>query len=258
MFWVNLVLSIWVILMVILIFVLKWKIARSLWAILRMFAFFDGLTSFVLMLVLLPWIALHELCHAILLILSGFGIKEIGLFPKMTEQGFRLGYVQPAGTGDRVFSGYVYIAPLLLGSGVVALYLHYGFGVPWWLFWRSPEIILTTFGQVFRIVFLPRRWTKLYLLFMMGNGAIPGESDWGRFLRGLFVTLLTLSIVGSAVLTLAPQIVADPEPYVEGWLTVLSVLAIQFTFVAMMDVVAFLFLFLPGSFARHVLLGRQE
>jgi len=75
--------------------------------------------------------------------------------------------------------------------------------------------------------------------------------------RFLAATLLTLVIGSVAIATVGLRILSDPT-VVEGWLSILSMLAIQLTIVATMDIVVYLILLFPGSLAKPFALRRLE
>ena len=257
MLWSSLLLSFWVALMVFLISWLGGQIVWLFWHILQAIPIVRCLGRLILAFVFFPGVVLHELCHAVILTLAGFKVVKIWLFPKITETEFELGSTVPGNGGDTMFAGYIYAAPLLLGSAVVTLLLRYGFHIPWPLLLRPPEEVLSAFVDVARSILSRRSWLMIYLLFALGNGAMPGYTDWQGLCQFLIATFLTLVIASFSIVTVAFKVLSDPT-YVKWWLSLLSMLAIQFTIVAVIDVPVYLVLFFPGSAAQQLRRSRLE
>jgi len=249
-----LLLSCWTVLMLFLIYQLGQAIGRFVWFILRAIPLLGCVAHLILGMTFLPWVLLHELCHALMLKLAGGKIKKIWLFPAIAEGGLELGSVIPAEMGSPMFWGFVGVAPLLLGVVAINLLLRYGFGIPWVAMMPPPEQFWQTLWNMVRRILGSGNGLMLYLFFMLGNGMMPSLTDWKMALQMFVSMLLVLIVAGAAVIGVSFNVVSQPV-YVDLWLALLTMIAIQCTLVAAMDFSIWLILVLPGSLAMHIRQG---
>jgi len=188
---------------------------------------------------------MHEISHAIVAKLAGSEIVAISLFPEETEQRLTLGYVEHRGA-DEMFLGLVGMAPLFMGSMIVTLLLRYGFSISWSLLLDNPGRLTSTIAKVAGLILSRRSPIMLYLLFAFGNGSMPSYSDWrywGRTLAILTICCLAIGIVMSQV---APNTI-----YIERWLSILSMLIVEFTMICAMNVLIYSLLVFPAALIGH-------
>ena len=77
---------------------------------------------------------------------------------------------------------------------------------------------------------------------------MPGVTDWQAVVRFLGVLLVTLLVATGALLTVGSSVLLDPDSF-DWWLSGLSMLAVQLTLLAVMDLVVWLVLLVPGTLA---------
>lgn len=247
---IGLALSIWIVLMLLMVYRLQGDIVIFGWSMLSMIPIVRHLVVPILGLVFLPFVALHELSHAVLRFLAGFKIRRISLFPEFVEGGIRLGYVESEPPGDQIFVGYIAAAPLVLGSVVILGFLRYVFDVPWIVLLSRHERLLTTFADVLDAIFANGNLVTYYLFFMLANGAMPGSTDWAKVLRGLIGTFAILALVTVILVVVGGDVLLSRDNW-DWWLSALSLLAIAFTLVAVMDAVVWLIMLPVGSLAKR-------
>lgn len=249
MLWRTVLPSLWVVSMVAAITALIGWCVGLLWYMLRAIPIVRCLAHLFTFFIFLPLTIVHELSHALLLMLAGFKIKRINLFPKVTEQGIELGSVEAAGTGELKFAGYAYLAPLLVGSALLALYMRFAFDIPWTILLESPRYFFNTLFDVIRLVIKRGNLFTIYGLFMLGNATMPSQPDWQEACKLLAAIVLTMVIASAATAVVAFKLISDPRTW-EWWLAALNLLAVQFTVIAALDLLVYLILLIPGSIAK--------
>jgi len=253
---IGLALSVWIVLMLLMIYRLQGDIVIFGWSMLSMTPIVRHLVVPIFGLLFLPLVALHEFAHAVLRFLAGFKIQRISLFPKVVEGGIRLGYVESDSPGDQIFVGYIAAAPLVLGSVVTLGFLRYVFQVPWIVLLSRHERLLTTFADVLDALLARGNVVTFYLFFMLANGAMPGSTDWGKVFRGLIGTFAILAVVTVFLVVVGGDVLLSRDNW-DWWLSALSLLAIAFTLVAVMDAVVWLLLMPVGSIAKRAWIRRM-
>ncbi len=222
------------------------------------------LTEIILGLIFFPSTLLHEVCHLIMLKLAGFEGQTLNLLPKIaTERNAQghlvgnlvMGSTTPGQSGDAQFLGLVYVAPLLLGTIVFVLIFPAGFGIPWKALLRPYDELWATFKDIWSATIFSGNWIMLYLLFSFGNGSMPGSSDWKSACKYLLSILGFLTLCSVVIITIMPSVITD-YVYIDLWLSILAMLVAELGLVVLIDLIIFLLLLVPSSFARPFCLDK--
>ncbi len=246
--WSGLALSLWIVLMLLMIYQLKWGIIYFVWGILEGIPIARHLTRWIVGLMFLPLTALHELSHAVIDLLAGHRLERISLLPELVDGEIRLGFVGYRPTGDVIFFGYMAAAPLFVGSLVVLGVLCALFRIPVMLLPSRHERIFRTFADVLDAMLARADPIRFYLLFTLANGTMPGWTDWVKVARSLMVTLAILGIATVLAAIVGGSALFGVDNW-DWWLSVLSMLAIVFALVAVLDAVVWLVLLPVGHIA---------
>ena len=107
---------------------------------------------------------------------------------------------------------------------------------------------MQTFYDAARLIWRNGNPITIFLLFSVGNGSMPGVTDWQAVVRFLGAILVTLLIATGALFTVGSDVLFDPGSF-DWWLSGLSMLAIQLTLIVVMDLVVWLVLLVPGTLA---------
>jgi hypothetical protein len=266
MIWISLTLAFGIVFLEFAIFRLEWAIIRSIMFMFRCLPIIRHMTTPTLGLLFLPSTFLHEVYHTVMLMLAGYEVSLIDLTPKIIEEraptgGFKIsikmGAAIPQRPGDRRFLGLIYIAPLLIGNLILFLFIHFGFRVSWTTLFGPYTDFWNRFIETFWAIARPGNWILIYLLFALGNGAIPGGTDWKEFARHLLTVLIILVVCSFILITVFPMFVLDLT-YIELWLSVLGAICIQLALVAGIDLIVWLPLAIPGYFAKQLRLSQLD
>jgi hypothetical protein len=249
--WYTLFLALWLITAIVVTSWFKYKIYFFLWCILKSIPVLDWLTRPIMALMMFPWVFLHELSHALVGRMGGSRVRKIDVFPRVIVQegsfGIVLGYTD-LDRGEPIFVGLLSIAPLILGNLAVALLLRFGFGIPWLHMLDYPQTVIGAFLEVVRAILSRKSLFLIFLLFSLGNGAMPSHSDWAL---GSIVWIATASILVITLCVIAGVgFGAVAEPYhTIRLLAHLTMLAIQLTVVLIINMLTYAILFFPGKLA---------
>lgn len=177
----------------ILLFFLSKFLTQSLSRLFHKVTRSERITVYLLFLLFFPGIIIHELSHLFMAGLLFVRTGEMVLFPRVMEDGVRLGSVQVEKT-DLFRRAIIGVAPVVFGLALI-------FGILYYLqssTMNNPAIILFLF----------------YIIFAVGNTLFSSKKDLEgtvEFLFAIFLLMFVLSIIKIEVAKAFFQILQKPE-----------------------------------------------
>lgn len=177
-------------------------------------------------------VPIHELSHAILVVLFGMSVKQVGLFAP-DPQSNALGYVNYTYEKGSIWHGigrfFVGIAPLL-GGGLVVYLLLWSSGLPLLHEYLSSNNIPKSFWLWVKVLLVnidtPLEGGAIVLCIMVSSHSTPSRADMKGAAGGIF-SLVLVYIGFNLVFALIPKF-ADTwiRPYLDLEGSVLSIAAL--------------------------------
>lgn len=137
-------------------------------------------TVYILSLLFLPGILIHELAHFFTAIILFVRVGDIELIPQIRGESVKLGSVAVAKT-DPIRRFLIGAAPVAVGITIILVSLHYSFS----------KVASTSLAELFTKASLGKILLLIYILFEVGNTMFSSKKD----MEGALELFLTIGVI---------------------------------------------------------------